>query len=81
MGWTESIAAAIKYIEEHLCDEITPELVAKEAAVSQFYFEKGFAMLCGMTISEYIRGQRRAFALRRRISETRYSFNKSRIFV
>lgn len=49
MGWTESIAAAIKYIEEHLCDEITPELVAKEAAVSQFYFEKGFAMLCGMT--------------------------------
>lgn len=62
MGWTESIAAAIKYIEEHLCDEITPELVAKEAAVSQFYFEKGFAMLCGMTISEYIRGRRLSLA-------------------
>ena len=43
MGWTESIGAAINYIEGHLCEELTPEIIAQKAAVSSFYFQKGFA--------------------------------------
>ena len=62
MGWTESIGAAINYIEEHLCEELTPEIIAQKAAVSSFYFQKGFAMLCGMSIGEYIRGRRLSLA-------------------
>lgn len=62
MGWTESIGAAINYIEEHLCKELTPEIIAQKAAVSSFYFQKGFAMLCGMSIGEYIRGRRLSLA-------------------
>ena len=62
MGWTESIGAAINYIEEHLCKELTPEIIAQKAAISSFYFQKGFAMLCGMSIGEYIRGRRLSLA-------------------
>lgn len=62
MGWTESIGAAINYIEEHLCEELTPEIIAQKAAVSPFYFQKGFVMLCGMSIGEYIRGRRLSLA-------------------
>ena len=71
MGWTESISTAINYIEEHICEELTPEIIAQKAAVSPFYFQKGFAMLCGMSIGEYIRGRRLSLAGREVISTDR----------
>ena len=60
MGWMESIADAIQYIEEHITDELTVDMIAKHVNISSFYFQKGFAMLCGFTISEYIRNRRLA---------------------
>ena len=62
MGWMESIADAIQYIEEHITDELTVDMIAKHVNISSFYFQKGFAMLCGFTISEYIRNRRLALA-------------------
>lgn len=44
MGWAESIGMAINYIEEHICEELTPEMIAEKAAVSPFYFKR--ALLC-----------------------------------
>lgn len=71
MGWAESIGMAINYIEEHICEELTPEMIAEKAAVSPFYFQKGFAMLCGMSIAEYIRGRRLSLAGREVLSTDR----------
>ena len=58
MDWVTSIQQAIQYIEEHLREELTIREIAQQAALSPFYFQKGFAMLCGMTVGDYIRQRR-----------------------
>ncbi len=62
MGWIESITEAINYIEENLTEKITIDDIAKHAGISPFYFQKGFAMLCGFSVSEYIRKRRLSLA-------------------
>ena len=62
MEWTEAISNAIRYIEDHITDEITAEGIAKNLNISSFYFQKGFSLLCGYTIMEYIRNRRLALA-------------------
>ena len=58
MDWVTSIHQAIQYIEEHLREDLTIREIAHQAALSPFYFQKGFAMLCGMTVGDYIRQRR-----------------------
>ena len=58
MDWVTSIHQAIQYIEEHLREELTIQEIAQQTALSPFYFQKGFAMLCGMTVGDYIRQRR-----------------------
>ena len=58
MDWVTSIHQAIRYIEEHLREELTIREIAQRAALSPFYFQKGFAMLCSMTVGDYIRQRR-----------------------
>ena len=58
MDWVTSIHQAIQYIEEHIREELTIREIAQQAALSPFYFQKGFAMLCGMTVGDYIRQRR-----------------------
>lgn len=62
MEWTECISKAISYIEEHITEKLTIEDIAKQVLVSPFYFQKGFAMLCGFTVGEYIKKRRLALA-------------------
>ncbi len=62
MRWIEGIGEAINYIEENITEEIPIENIAKKAFVSTFYFQKGFAMLCGLTVGEYIRQRRLTLA-------------------
>lgn len=62
MEWIESISEAISYIEENLTNDLTVEEIAGNARISPFYFQKGFAMLCGFTISDYMRQRRLALA-------------------
>lgn len=62
MRWVECIGEAINYIEENITQELTIGSIAKKACISPFYFQKGFAMLCGFTVSEYIRCRRLALA-------------------
>lgn len=62
MRWTECIGDAIVFIENHITEEITVEDIAKEVHLSPFYFQKGFAMLCDFTVSDYIRSRRLALA-------------------
>jgi len=62
VGWIEDISKAISYIEENITEDLTIESIAKQAFVSPFYFQKGFAMLCGFTVGEYIRHRRLTLA-------------------
>jgi len=62
VDWIDGISEAINYIEDNLTDDLTMDEIAKRAFVSPFYFQKGFAMLCGFTVGEYIRQRRLALA-------------------
>lgn len=62
MEWMAIIGNSIQYMEDHITEDITVDSVAKSVGVSSFYFQKGFAMLCGFTVSEYIRNRRLALA-------------------
>ena len=62
MGWVESISEAIRYIEASIQEELTIQHIARQAGLSPFYFQKGFSMLCGMTVAEYIRQRRLSLA-------------------
>lgn len=62
MGWVESIHKATKYIEENLRGDLNIQDISRQAALSPFYFQNGFAMLCGMTVGEYIRQRRLSVA-------------------
>lgn len=62
MEWVEAISEAINYIEKHITDDITMYDVAEHVHVSPFYFHKGFGILCGYTMTEYIRNRRLALA-------------------
>lgn len=62
MEWMSIIGNSIQYMEDHITENITVEDIAKGVGVSSFYFQKGFSMLCGYTVSEYIRNRRMALA-------------------
>lgn len=62
MEWIERIGDAIKYIEDNLTRDITISEIAENSYISPFYFQKGFSMLCGFTVGEYIRRRRLALA-------------------
>ena len=62
MEWMAIIGSSIQYMEEHITEDITVEDIANAVGVSSFYFQKGFSMLCGYTVSEYIRNRRLALA-------------------
>ena len=62
MEWMESISRAIGYIEAHITEEITIDGIAKQVNISPFYFQKGFSLLCGIPVTEYIRKRRLALA-------------------
>ncbi|MDO4345647.1 MAG: AraC family transcriptional regulator [Eubacteriales bacterium] len=58
MDWVKLIADAIAYMENHLEDDITVQEIAKKENISPFYFQKGFSILCGYSVSEYLRCRR-----------------------
>ena len=62
MEWMAIIGNSVQYIEDHITEDVTVEDVAKAVCVSPFYFQKGFSMLCGFSVSEYIRNRRLALA-------------------
>lgn len=62
MEWTKAITDAISYMEAHMTEAITLQDVAEYVNVSPFYFHKGFSILCGYSITEYIRNRRLALA-------------------
>ena len=58
MEWTESLKTAIAYIEENILEDINAEDVAAAVNISSFYLQKGFKIITGYSIGEYIRCRR-----------------------
>lgn len=62
MEWMTIIKEAVEYIETHITDNITADDVAGYVCISPFYFHRGFSMLCGYSLMEYIRNRRLSLA-------------------
>ena len=58
MDWLTSIRKAIEYMESHLEENITAQDVADQVFMSSFFFQKGFALVTGYGIGEYLRKRR-----------------------
>ena len=62
MDWTKAIEDSIVFIEKNIAEDLTVSQIAAEVNLSAFYFHKGFSMLCGYTVTEYIRMRRLSLA-------------------
>ena len=61
-GWVEGFQRSVEYIERNLTEPLEIEEIAREAALSPFYYQRIFGALCGMTVGEYIRARRMTLA-------------------
>ncbi len=52
----------VDYIEDHLDEEITIELLARELGTTEYHLRRMFSSLAGMPVSEYIRRRRMTVA-------------------
>lgn len=62
MNWVDVIRKTISYIESNILEDIQINDIAKEVYMSPLYLQKGFSIMCGYTISEYIRNRRLTLA-------------------
>lgn len=62
MEWIERFNDAIDYIEEHLTDEIDYEQLGRIACCSSYHFQRMFAYMAGVPLSEYIRRRKMSLA-------------------
>ncbi len=62
MDWMEKLNEALAYIEEHLTDEIEYEQLGKIACCSSYHFQRMFAYMAGIPLSEYIRRRKMSLA-------------------
>lgn len=58
MDWISALSRSIAYMEEHLTDSVTAQDVAGQMYISPLYLQKGFQILTGITMTEYLRNRR-----------------------
>lgn len=58
MEWLSSIRAAIDYMEAHLLEDIGPQDVADHVYLSPFFLQRGFSLMTGCGVGEYLRNRR-----------------------
>lgn len=58
MEWLTAIRKSIDYVEEHLNDNISAQDVAEQVYISPLHFQRGFLIMTGYSISEYIRNRK-----------------------
>ncbi|WP_313134611.1 AraC family transcriptional regulator [Anaerocolumna sp.] len=62
MEWIERLNRAIGYIEEHISEKIDYDQIAKVACCSTYHFQRMFAYMANVSLSEYIRRRRMSLA-------------------
>lgn len=63
MDWIEKMNLAIAYIEENITEKLNTAEVAKLADCSIYHFQRIFACMTGIPLSEYIRRRRMSLAV------------------
>lgn len=58
MEWLSAIRTAIDYMEKHLTDDISAQDVAGQVHLSPFFLQRGFSLMTGCGIGEYLRNRR-----------------------
>ena len=58
MEWLTSIRTAIDYMEQHLEEDISAQDVADHVYLSPFFLQRGFSLMTGYGIGEYLRNRR-----------------------
>lgn len=58
MEWVDRMNAVIDYVENHLCDEISPNEVSRIIASPYSVFQRSFVQITGIPLSEYVRRRR-----------------------
>ncbi len=58
MEWLECIRGSIDFMEAHLQDDIGAQDVAAQVCVSPFFLQRGFSLMTGIGIGEYLRNRR-----------------------
>ena len=61
-GWADGFQESIEYMERDLSRDLDIEEIAAKAALSSFYYQRIFGVLCGITVGEYIRARRMTLA-------------------
>ena len=62
MEWIERLNQAMDYIEKHITEEIDYERLAQVACCSTYHFQRMFAYMADVSLSEYIRRRRMSLA-------------------
>ena len=62
MDTVNCIQRAIDFIEDNIYDDPTPEVIASQAYMSGFHFQRLFSVVCGISLGEYLRNRRLTLA-------------------
>jgi len=58
MEWTETLRRTVDYLEEHLLEADAAEGAAKAVCFSPLYLQRGFKLVTGYSMGEYVRNRR-----------------------
>ena len=58
MEWLTSIRGAVSFMEAHLTDDIDLNDVARAVHLSPFFLQRGFSLMTGFGVGEYLRNRR-----------------------
>ncbi len=58
MEWVTALRQAVNYMEAHLMEDVNAADIAEEVHISSFYLQKGFKLVTGYSIGEYMRCRR-----------------------
>ena len=58
MEWLTCIRTAIGYMDAHLTDDVALEDVARAVHLSPFFLQRGFSLMTGVGVGEYLRNRR-----------------------
>lgn len=62
MEWIDRLNEAMEYIEAHLTDRMDYDRLSQTACCSSYHFQRMFAYMAGVTLSEYIRRRKMSLA-------------------
>ena len=69
MEWISCLKETLRYLEDNLRTEVDIGSVAKHVYVSQYHLQRGFQIVTGCTVGEYVRN-RRLYEAARELTET-----------